>query len=160
MLLADQLDTIHTERQQIREMTRVLEQQMWQFVGIKTNFIYFILFYCNIFQTHSGFHLHISSSEVLISGQINLDNDNSECKEGISRFAVLYSGIYVFETRLGEMPFRLKFVVISPSTSIYTLGQCLTFGYDKLRCGRTEYVVTMASRRTIADVQTFSKNSL
>ena len=29
MLLADQLDTIRTERQQIREMTRLLEQQMW-----------------------------------------------------------------------------------------------------------------------------------
>jgi hypothetical protein len=43
MLLADQLDTIHTERHRIREMTRVLEQQMWKFVGIKTNLIYFIV---------------------------------------------------------------------------------------------------------------------
>jgi hypothetical protein len=30
MLLADQLDTTHTERQQIRQMTRILEQQPWQ----------------------------------------------------------------------------------------------------------------------------------
>ena len=35
MFLADQLDTIHTVRQQIREMTRVLEQHIWQFFGIK-----------------------------------------------------------------------------------------------------------------------------
>jgi len=43
MLLADHFDTTHTERQQIREMTRLLEKQMWQFDGIKANLIQFIL---------------------------------------------------------------------------------------------------------------------
>ena len=43
MILVDQIDTTHKEMQQIREMTRILEQQTWKYVGMKTHLIYFIL---------------------------------------------------------------------------------------------------------------------
>jgi hypothetical protein len=35
--MADQPDTKHTERKQIREMTHMFEKEMWQSVGIKLN---------------------------------------------------------------------------------------------------------------------------
>jgi len=87
-----------------------------------------------------------------------LGNHLSECKKETSHIAVLYSGIHVFENQLSGMPFQLKFATIFPSTSIYILGKCLIFRYDKFRCGRTEYVGTMHSHRPITDVQTFSTN--
>jgi hypothetical protein len=78
--------------------------------------ISFISLCCSIFLTHSGFHRQISSSKVLFIGQINFVYNLSECKEGNSQIAVLYSAIHVVEIRLDGMPFRLKIAVISPST--------------------------------------------